>query len=431
MLFTLERMPAFKRFVLPTLSLATTACVVASLGAAPSSADPTPTAQPPAIANGERAPGTGTTDHPKHSSDGIAGPIAPELPAGRVRPQVLNETTWDMAPGINFRQWDQIDPRGPIRAQLLTIDINNTANEFDIVSPAKVPVRKAVSELTAKSGAVAAVNGDFFDIGDTGAPLGVGKDREQGMRHAPKEGWNSSFWVDAVGHPYIGQLPYKGKLKQHPKLKFNNHNSPSIQANGIGVFDKFWGPTQGSSVTAGQKRVREVVVQGGIVRSNKTKVSEGYKIKGKGLVFVARGTATKMLRKLKVGEKASLVESIAASPTVAISGDRPLLTNGVRVVVDDKQMHPRTAIGIDADTGHVLILVIDGRQSFSRGYTMVELANMMTALGAENALNLDGGGSSTMAGHTVDGQLAVLNSPSDGHERLVPNGIGIFSRPVS
>ncbi len=116
---------------------------------------------------------------------------------------------------------------------------------------------------------------------------------------------------------------------------------------------------------------------------------------------------------------------------MAISGDRPLLTNGVRVVVDDKQMHPRTAIGIDADTGHVLILVIDGRQSFSRGYTMVELANMMTALGAENALNLDGGGSSTMAGHTVDGQLAVLNSPSDGRERLVPNGIGIFSRPVS
>ncbi len=255
-------MPAFTRFALPALSLATTACVVASVGAAaPSSADPTSAAQPPA-ATGERAPGTGSVQHPRHSSDGVAGPIAPELPAGRVRTQILNETTWDMAPGINFRRWDQIDPRGPIRAQLLTIDINNPANEFDIVSPAKVPVRKPVSELTAKSGAVAAVNGDFFDIGDTGAPLGVGKDREKGMRNAPKEGWNSSFWVDSVGHPYVGELPYKGKLKQHPKLKFNNHNSPSIQANGIGVFDKTWGPTQGSSVTAGQKRVREVIVQG-------------------------------------------------------------------------------------------------------------------------------------------------------------------------
>jgi exopolysaccharide biosynthesis protein len=424
-------MPSSKRFVMPAVSLASAACLVASLGAsAPASAGPAASA-PAAAQSGERAPGTGTADHPRHSSDGVAGTIAPELPAGRVRVQVKNETTYDMAPGINFRQWEQVDPRGQIRAQLLTIDINNPANELDLIAPAKVPVRKAVSELTAKANAVAAVNGDFFDIGDTGAPLGVGKDREQGMRHAPKAGWNSSFWVDAAGRPYIGQLPYKGKLKQHPKLKFSNHNSPSIQANGIGLFDKSWGRTQGSSVTAGQKRVREVVVRGGVVRSNRTKVSEGLKIKGKGLVLVARGSATKMLKKVRVGEKATVVESIRPNPVAAISGDRPLITNGARVVVDDRQMHPRTAIGIDNDLGRVLILVIDGRQSFSRGYTMVELANMMASLGAENALNLDGGGSSTMVGHTPTGQLAVLNSPSDGRERLVPNGIGVFSRPVS
>lgn len=424
-------MPFSKRFAMPALSLATAACVVASLSAsAPASAGRSAGA-PAAAQEGERAAGTGTVDNPRHSSDGIAGPIAPELPAGRVRVRVLNETTYDMAPGINLREWDQIDPRGPIRAQLLTIDVNNPANELDLIAPARVPVRKSVSALAAKVGAVAAVNGDFFDIGDTGAPLGVGKDREKGLRHAPQAGWNSSFWVDADGHPYIGQLPYKGKLKQHPKLKFSNHNSPSIQADGIGVFDKAWGPTQGSSVTAGQKRVREVVVRGGVVRSNRTKLSENYKIKGKGLVFVARGSATKMLKKVRVGEKATLVESVRPNPVAAISGDRPLITNGVRVVVDDRQMHPRTAIGIDNDLGRVLILVIDGRQLFSRGYTMVELANMMASFGAENALNLDGGGSSTMVGHTVTGQFGVLNSPSDGQERLVPNGIGVFSRPVS
>lgn len=424
-------MPFSKRFAMPALSLATAACVVASLSAsAPASAGRSAGA-PAAAQDGERAAGTGTVDNPRHSSDGIAGPIAPELPAGRVRIRVLNETTYDMAPGINLREWDQIDPRGPIRAQLLTIDVNNPANELDLIAPARVPVRKSVSALAAKVGAVAAVNGDFFDIGDTGAPLGVGKDREKGLRHAPQAGWNSSFWVDADGHPYIGQLPYKGKLKQHPKLKFSNHNSPSIQADGIGVFDKAWGPTQGSSVTAGQKRVREVVVRGGVVRSNRTKVSENYRIKGKGLVFVARGSATKMLKKVRVGEKATLVESVRPNPVAAISGDRPLITNGARVVVDDRQMHPRTAIGIDNDLGRVLILVIDGRQLFSRGYTMVELANMMASFGAENALNLDGGGSSTMVGHTVTGQFGVLNSPSDGQERLVPNGIGVFSRPVS
>jgi len=91
----------------------------------------------------------------------------------------------------------------------------------------------------------------------------------------------------------------------------------------------------------------------------------------------------------------------------------------------------RTAVGIDEDGNKVFFLTVDGRQSFSRGYTMVELANMMQALGAENALNLDGGGSTTMVGHTDAGQLSVLNSPSDGTQRRVPNGLAVFSNPIS
>ena len=80
----------------------------------------------------------------------------------------------------------------------------------------------------------------------------------------------------------------------------------------------------------------------------------------------------------------------------------------------------------------MLLLVIDGRQSFSRGYTMVELANLMLELGAEDALNLDGGGSSTMVGLRPDGLLSVLNSPSDGQQRLVPDGLQVsYTPPVA
>jgi exopolysaccharide biosynthesis protein len=56
---------------------------------------------------------------------------------------------------------------------------------------------------------------------------------------------------------------------------------------------------------------------------------------------------------------------------------------------------------------------------------MVELADMMTALGAENAINLDGGGSSTMYSRTGTGAFGVVNEPSDGTERLVPNAFGV------
>jgi exopolysaccharide biosynthesis protein len=97
----------------------------------------------------------------------------------------------------------------------------------------------------------------------------------------------------------------------------------------------------------------------------------------------------------------------------------------VRTVVNNTLAHPRTAVGIDADGRKLLILVVDGRSAVSRGYTMVELADIMTALGAENALNLDGGGSSAMYTRAGTGAMAVVNEPSDGSERNVPNGFGV------
>src|SRR5919109_521873 len=69
--------------------------------------------------------------------------------------------------------------------------------------------------------------------------------------------------------------------------------------------------------------------------------------------------------------------------------------------------HPRTAIGVD-DAGRVLLVVVDGRRRTSVGMDLVQLANLMRRLGAVSALNLDGGGSSTMV---VRGK--VKNRPSD------------------
>ena len=110
---------------------------------------------------------------------------------------------------------------------------------------------------------------------------------------------------------------------------------------------------------------------------------------------------------------------------MALTGNMFLVRDGVRVAKDDVDLHPRTAIGIDRDTGQLLLLVIDGRQEISRGSTMKELAKLFQRLGAEDALNLDGGGSSIMLGRQLDGSLAVLNSPSDGHPRPVANGLEV------
>jgi hypothetical protein len=80
---------------------------------------------------------------------------------------------------------------------------------------------------------------------------------------------------------------------------------------------------------------------------------------------------------------------------------------------------PRTLAGLRAD-GTVLLVTVDGRQpGWSVGMTLPEAARLMLSLGARDALNLDGGGSSTM---TVRGE--VVNRPSDrGGERPVSDGV--------
>jgi hypothetical protein len=82
------------------------------------------------------------------------------------------------------------------------------------------------------------------------------------------------------------------------------------------------------------------------------------------------------------------------------------------------QRNPRTAVGFTAD-GKALIVVVDGRQAgFSAGVTLRELAELMRSLGAVEALNLDGGGSTVM---TVNG--VAVSRPSAGIERPVANAV--------
>ena len=116
----------------------------------------------------------------------------------------------------------------------------------------------------------------------------------------------------------------------------------------------------------------------------------------------------------------------------AISGDRMLLLKGeVAEDLDDDELDPRTAIGVNRNGRYVYIVVVDGRQPlYSQGATFEELANLLKQHGAFTAMSLDGGGSSTLVIEGEDGLPNVMNSPIDnylpGRERPVGNHLGIY-----
>ena len=121
-----------------------------------------------------------------------------------------------------------------------------------------------------------------------------------------------------------------------------------------------------------------------------------------------------------------------AKPFNAIAGETLLVSGGNLLPdLDNSVTQPRSAVGYSRNGRYLYLVVVDGRQPFySEGMTVKELADLMLSLGADYAMNLDGGGSSTLVVRDSRGQVRVLNSPIDnyipGRERPVANHLGIY-----
>ena len=387
---------------------------------APASGDPS---RPPAP-DRQQAPQT---------SDRVPGEIAPWVPAARRGPESWTWTTlaaWQVVPGVTFEKFDLGDLRGPVRGHLLRISYNAPGIRIDYAGRPEVASTAPLLSTLLADKAVAGVNGDFFDIGDTGAPLGVGSDRQRRMVHGVASGWNSAFFINRDGQPDIDSLYATARIVQHPEIEVPTINAPSVRQGAVGLYNGKWGVMRGHQVVDGQKRrVRMIVVRNGKVAEKRKTFPKSLRIQGK--VLIGRDRGARQLRGLKKGMPITIKTRLQPRPKMAITGNVFLIRDGIVRARDDREMHPRTAIGIDYDTQTIFMLVIDGRQDFSRGYTMVETATLMAYLGADDALNLDGDGSSTMVARRPNGRTKVLNSPSDGRQRPVPNGLEVLYDPTA
>ena len=118
---------------------------------------------------------------------------------------------------------------------------------------------------------------------------------------------------------------------------------------------------------------------------------------------------------------ASLYSEYEGKLRSAVGASKVLVSEGAVVTNTTGGEHPRTLAGVSED-GTIIFAVIDGRQDSSNGASYAQCAALMRAHGAYNAVNLDGGGSSTMIVYK-DGKYDTVNSPSDGVLRRVYNSL--------
>ena len=124
------------------------------------------------------------------------------------------------------------------------------------------------------------------------------------------------------------------------------------------------------------------------------------------------------------------VKQLPADTRFAVSGNALVLAQGKPVAAAiDILRHPRSAVGLSADANTLILVAVDGRQEkHSRGVTLAELAAIMQGFGADSAINLDGGGSTSLVlKDPATGVFAIANKPSDQAALSLPLSV---ERPV-
>jgi hypothetical protein len=320
---------------------------------------------------------------------------------------------------------------------VLRVNLADPAVRAGLLYPGVISAVQTVSAMAERAGAFAAVNGDFFNIGASGAPVGPVVTAGRLIK-APQPGRALAVGVGIDGIGRIATVQLRGYVEvpgRHAALSdLNDANpgyAPMLAPDGIGLFTSSWGAYTRAGAVRGLGSVTELLVRDGRVASIRHQVGSGAIPVGS-YVLLGAGRGGRALAHLHVGEAVS-VDYGQSTPApmpfrFAIGGKYRLLRAGV--VQPGLPVAPgaeRTAVGF-SHAGHIMYLVVtEGPKAGVPGLDLPQLARFMRRLGVRDAVDLDDGGSTTIVVRRPGGALAPLNRPADGTERKVANGIGLVA----
>ncbi len=326
---------------------------------------------------------------------------------------------------------------GKWNINVVRIDTKNEYPELKgLINPEGLNYRDTVTNMVNKSGAVAGINGDYFNYSPVPSSLGTLINNGEVISSPITRKYAlPTFYLNQENKASIDyfsrQLLVKNLSQNGREVYLNSLNKVEKNLPSLVALDKNFGH---QSIGAKHyKDIVEVVVDNGLVKE----VRIGWDptpIPRNGFVLVGRGKDAEALKTFKPGDRVELIMNTTPNKEeikFAIGGGSRILTNGkvTNSNISDSGRHPRTGIGVNKDNSEIILVTVDGRSSNSIGMTQKTFAYLMSKLGAYNALNLDGGGSTTMAVKKPNTEKAVLtNRPSDGGQRKVVNSVGVFNR---
>ncbi len=329
----------------------------------------------------------------------------------------------EIAPGLTYTALLRGTAEGPLTAHILDLDPKAGWKLQPLLSNQKtVGLEKLSSLMQQAKGAAAAVNAAYFGL--DGTTLGVMQ--LQGTIIASMDITRTALGILPDGSAIIDDALYQGsvELPDGQKVAITGVNEER-GADALILYNSYY-----DTATDTNPFGSEYVVVGNKITAINTNNSV---IPQDGFVLSVHGKSQQALGKLQVGDTVKVTQNLGDqwSKAVAVIGAGPRLVKNNSVYLTTKLEEfgsdvavgraPRTAVGITKE-GHILLMVVDGRQKHSIGLTLLDTALLMQELGSIQAMNLDGGGSSEMIV-----QKEIVNKPSDGHERSIGTALAVIS----
>ena len=326
------------------------------------------------------------------------------------------------------------DPRGPWSGKVVSVGPSAVWRLDTVLAQDALPGLETTSSIARRTGALVAVNGDFALAGGRPAHAFA---KEGRLLQTPQLLGRNVAVEARSGAPHLGfptvdvdlHLPERGTTAPITRV-----NSGAAGSEALALTTREGGSAAPEPASSCAARVQpsgtatldatgRAVVPYDVVDVR----CDGTSPPGAGdLISASRGGRwAPLVQSLLVGEPVRVSWSVGWRDVLDTIGGNPTLLEGGRVVEGNvsgtdgfSARNPRTAVGYRPD-GTVLLVTVDGRGADgSVGMSLRELAQLFVRLGASDALNLDGGGSTTM----VIGR-EVQNSPSDGPERPVSSAL--------
>jgi exopolysaccharide biosynthesis protein len=365
---------------------------------------------------------------------------------------ITDLTQETIMPGLIHHRFIKNLGRGPVIINILEID---TKQGFMVkpalAQPNTIWAKATLPEIVIREGAIAGINANYFT--NRGMPIGsLAIDREwitgpyshrasvsidnEGKLHfaRPTISGNLAVYKSELGNNNALSAYFPaGQKSASFNLKVDNINqSEKLNSDGISFFNHWWQ----EQVNCGNGRACLLVDGSGTVRTRVNSYDSSNPIQPTRTDYVLSASSDEKLGNIFQGDKLTLTwySDPDWSNTVHVVGGGPYLVSRGEIVLNEKAegftarsgiggVAPRTAVGMTAP-GRFIWLVADGRQRDSKGLSLWELAALVKEIGVIEAINLDGGGSTTLV---LNDQ--IINSPSDsGGARKVSTALVLYKR---